>query len=147
MEKERKKLFSAVFSAKIGKFVGKLAGGLSGVPFGHTIGQQFMEDTMFEIQDIDPVLTAVKRAIRQLGFAADGPMGQQILLLGDAFYGYRFTEKDVTAVWSAADQTLIVFDQHGKRLGTSLVGVPKAAMIENQGTIRLPEPSKTRKAA
>ena len=105
------------------------------------------EDTMFEVREIDPILDAVRRAIRQLGYPADGPMGQQILLLGDAFYGYRFTGKDVTTVWSAADQTLTVFDQHGKRLGSSIVAIPKVSMIENQGTIRLPEPSEVRKAA
>ena len=97
---------------------------------------------MFEVQEIDPVLIAVKRAIRQLGHVADGPVGQQILLLGDAFYGYRFTGKDMTAVWSATDQTLTVFDQHGKRLGSSIVNVSKARPIDGQGTIRLPEPSR-----
>ena len=102
---------------------------------------------MFEVQEIDPVLVAVKRAIRQLGIASDGPMGQQILLLGDAFYGYRFTGQSVTAVWSAADQMLTVFDQYGKRLGSSIVGVSKARMVEGQGTIRLPEPADSRKVA
>jgi len=102
---------------------------------------------MLEVQETDPVLIAVKRAIRQLGIASDGPMGQQILLLGDSFYGYRFTGQSVTAVWSATDQTLTVFDQHGKRLGSSIVGASKARMIEGQGTIRLPEPSETRKVA
>ena len=100
-----------------------------------------------EVQEIDPVLVAVKRAIHQLGLTADGPMGQQILLLGDAFYGYRFTGKDMVAVWSAVEQTLTVFDQHGKRLGSSIVSVTKARMIEGQGTIRLPEPAEGRKAA
>ena len=102
---------------------------------------------MFEVQGIDPVLVAVKRAIRQLDISADGPLGQQILLLGDAFYGYRFTGRDVTAVWSATDQTLTVFDQYGKRIGRSVVGVAKVPMTEEQETIRLPEPSEVRKAA
>ena len=100
---------------------------------------------MFDVQEIDPVLIAVRRAMRQLGIAADGPLGQQILLLGDAFYGYRFTGKDITAVWSATDQTLTVFDQHGKRLGSSIVNVSKGRMIDGQGTIRMP--TESRKAA
>ena len=102
---------------------------------------------MYEVQEIDPVLTAVKGAIRQLGLTAEGPIGQQILLLGDAFYGYRFTGKDMTAVWSATEQTLTVFDQHGKRLGSSIVGTSKTRMIEGQGTLRLSEPAESRKAA
>jgi hypothetical protein len=102
---------------------------------------------MFEVQEIDPVLVAVKRAICQLGLTAAGPLGQQILLLGDAFYGYRFTGKDMTAVWSATDQALTVFDQHGKRLGSLTVSESKARMIDGQGTIRLPEPFESRKAA
>ena len=102
---------------------------------------------MFEVQEIDPVLIAVKRAMRQLGLSADGPLGQQILLLGDAFYGYRFTGRNIAAVWSAADQTLTVFDQNGKRLGHSIVCVAEAPMIEEQETIRLPEPSEVRKVA
>ncbi len=101
---------------------------------------------MNEVQGIDPVLISIRRAIRQLGIAAEGPMGQQILLLGDAFYGYRFTGQEITAVWSATDQTLTVFDQHGKRLGSSIVHVAKGRMIEGQASIRLPETA-DRKAA
>ena len=98
---------------------------------------------MFEVKEMDPVLLAVKKVIRQLGFASDAPLGQQILLLGDAFYGYRFTGKDVTVVWSATDQTLTAFDQHGKRLADVTKGRP----VEGQETIRLPEPAETRKVA
>lgn len=100
-----------------------------------------------EIQNIDPVLKSVRNAVRQFGFLDEGPMGQQILLLGDTFYGYRFTSKEFTAVWSAVDQTLNIFDLNGKRLGSSLLNVAREEMIESQGTIRLPEPGKIRKAA
>jgi hypothetical protein len=47
---------------------------------------------------------------------AETAITQQILLLGDSFYGYRFTAKDFTAIWSAADQTLKVCDKDGEML-------------------------------
>jgi hypothetical protein len=102
---------------------------------------------MPDVKEIDPVLSSVKKAIRQLGVSVDGPLGQQILLLGDAFYGYRFTGKDITAVWAAADQTLNVFDQNGKRLGSSIINILNVRMIDGEGTIRIPQPSGTRKVA
>jgi len=128
---------------KVDEFAEKTGGASRNLPS----NKDLMETTMFEVQEIDPVLIAVKRAIRQLGLSADGPLGQQILLLGDAFYGYRFTNRDVTAVWSATDQTLTVFNQHGKRLGSSILSTAKARMIEDEGTIRLSEPPEVRKAA
>lgn len=87
----------------------------------------------------DPVLKLVHRSVRQFGLVDEGPIGQQILLLGDMFYGYRFASKEFTAVWSAVDQTLSVFDQVGKRLGSTLVDLPGGESNECQGSIRLPE--------
>jgi len=95
----------------------------------------------------DPILKLVQSSVRQYGLVDEGPMGQQILLLGDTFYGYRFTSKEFTAVWSAADQTLNVFDPYGKQLGSSLVSVESGVLHDSQDMIRLPEKQKIRSAA
>lgn len=102
---------------------------------------------MSDVENIDPVLSMVKSSARQFGMIGEGPLGQQILLLGDTFYGYRFTSKEFVAVWSAADQTINFFDHDGKRLGSSLMSVTQQETIESQGTIRLSKTSPTRKAA
>ena len=66
------------------------------------------------VQEIDSILQQVKQATRQFHVPADAPITQQILLFGDAFYGYRFTAMDVTAIWSAVEQTLKVYDPNGQ---------------------------------
>ena len=68
------------------------------------------------IQEIDTVFQHVQQAARRFYLPSDTAITQQILLLGDAFYGYRFTAMDFRAVWSAADQTLKVFDPNGRVL-------------------------------
>jgi len=68
------------------------------------------------IQEIDTVFQHVRQAAGRFRLPSDVAIAQQILLLGDAFYGYRFTAMDFTAVWSAADQTLKVFDPNGRVL-------------------------------
>ena len=68
------------------------------------------------IQEIDKILQCVRRAMRQFCIASDATITQQILLLGDSFYGYRFSAIEFTAVWSAADQVLKVFDASGRAL-------------------------------
>ena len=73
---------------------------------------------MDDIQEIDTVLHHVRQAMRRLHIPTDATFTQQILLLGDSFYGYRFTAKNFTAVWSAADHVLKVFDAGGKALET-----------------------------
>jgi hypothetical protein len=73
---------------------------------------------MSEIQEIDTVLLHVQRVAQRLKLPLNDIITQQILLLGDAFYGYRYTATGFTAVWSAADQLLKVFDVHGRVLET-----------------------------
>jgi hypothetical protein len=69
---------------------------------------------MDDIQEIDTVLQYVRRAMQRLRIPSDATISQQILLLGDAYYGYRFTAMNFSAVWSAADQMLKVFDSNGR---------------------------------
>jgi hypothetical protein len=102
---------------------------------------------MSGVQEIDKVLQSVRHAAYQFGLFSEGAMGQQILLLGDSFYGYRFTSKEFTAVWSASDQTLKVFDLNGKCLGHSLLYVRVGQLIDGQGSIRLSDSYTTRKVA
>ena len=66
------------------------------------------------IQEIDTVLQHVRRIARRFRISSDAAITQQILLLGDAFYGYRFTAMDFTAIWSAVDQTLSVCDRESQ---------------------------------
>jgi hypothetical protein len=69
---------------------------------------------MDDVQEIDIVMQHVRQAARRFRVPADATITQQILLLGDSFYGYRFTATGFTAVWSAADQTLKVCDSEGE---------------------------------
>ncbi|MDR2345813.1 MAG: hypothetical protein LBE18_07075 [Planctomycetaceae bacterium] len=85
---------------------------------------------MSDIKKIDHVLQGVIKSAQSFGLSVDLPIGQQILLLGDTFYGYRFTAKEFTAVWSASDQILNIFDSGGKRLGCSVVD----SLFENKTT-------------
>jgi hypothetical protein len=71
---------------------------------------------MNDIQEIDTVFQHVRQAAGRIHLPSDAVITQQILLLGDAFYGYRFTATDFRAIWSAADQTLKVFDPNGRAL-------------------------------
>jgi hypothetical protein len=68
------------------------------------------------VQEIDIVLQYVRQATRRLRVPVDTAITQQVLLFGDSFYGYRFTTPDVTAIWSAADQMLKIFDPYGRVL-------------------------------
>ena len=68
------------------------------------------------ILEIDTVFQHVRRAAQRYRFPSDAAITQQILLFGDSFYGYRFTAPRFTAIWSAADQTLKVFDSDGQIL-------------------------------
>jgi hypothetical protein len=92
--------------------------------------------------NIDPVMQIVKKSARQYGFYSGGPVGQQILLLGESFYGYRFTAKEYTAVWSAADNVLNLFDLNGKHLGSALVRIDTDRNVKLQSTAK-----ETRRAA
>jgi hypothetical protein len=91
------------------------------------------------IQEIDTVFQFVRQAAKRIHFPADTAIAQQILLLGDAFYGYRFTAMDFRAVWSAADQTLKVFDADGRVLDV--------CQTANNGTEAILFPAVQRKAA
>lgn len=103
---------------------------------------------MPEVHEIDPVLQSVRQAAHHFGIHSEGPLGQQILLLGETFYGYRFTSREFTAVWSVTDQTLNIFDSNGKRLGSSLMSVGRdEAAVEGQGTLRFSGSFGGRKAA
>ena len=66
------------------------------------------------IQEIDAVLQFVRQAAQQFHVPSDAAITQQILLFGDSFYGYRFTTIGFTAIWSATDQTLKMFDPEGQ---------------------------------
>ena len=68
------------------------------------------------VLEVDTILRHVRQAARQLCFSADAAITQQILLFGDAYYGYRFTTGDFTAIWSAADKTLKMHDNNGREL-------------------------------
>jgi len=81
--------------------------------FGNYCGGNQMDGVL----EIDSVLQHVRHTAQRLRFSADTALTQQILLLGDAFYGYRFTATDFTAVWSAADQMLKMYDRDGRMLG------------------------------
>ncbi|MDR2440742.1 MAG: hypothetical protein LBE12_15375 [Planctomycetaceae bacterium] len=102
---------------------------------------------MSGVQEIDKVLQSVRHAAYQYGFFSEGAMGQQILLLGDSFYGYRFTSKEFTAIWSASDQILKIFDLNGKCLGHSLLYVRVEQVIDEQSSIRLSDSREIPKAA
>jgi len=71
---------------------------------------------MSDVQEIDIVMQRVRQVARRLRLPADSAITQQILLLGDAFYGYRFTATGFTAVWSAAAQTLKICDGDGEMI-------------------------------
>ena len=97
---------------------------------------------MESIQRIDTVLQHLWEAIERLQLPLDATITQQILLLGDAFYGYRFTSSDFTAVWSAEDQILKVFDAHGRALE-----VFQVSAITGETSVELVPLSTQRKAA
>jgi len=71
---------------------------------------------MDSIQEIDTVLQHVRHAAQRFRLPLDAAITQQTLLFNDSFYGYRFTIMDFTAIWSAADQILKVFDSAGRML-------------------------------
>ncbi|MDR0871039.1 MAG: hypothetical protein LBN39_09640 [Planctomycetaceae bacterium] len=102
---------------------------------------------MSDVMEMDTVIQSVRQTVRHYGIISDGTFGQQVLLLGDCFYGYRFTAKEFTAVWSAADQTLKVFDSDGKILGRSLLSVSFDEPVDEESSIRLPAREPLRKAA
>ncbi len=101
---------------------------------------------MPSITEVDPILKSVRAAARQYGFSAEGAVGQQILLLGDAFYGYRFTSLEFTAVWSASDQNLKIFDLNGKCLGNAMLSVPVEDLLEEETSIQMPRFEPLRRA-
>jgi hypothetical protein len=103
---------------------------------------------MTEFEELDPVMKSVRREARHYGLDSGGVVGQQVLLLGDAFYGYRFTGKEFTALWSAAAQTLKIFDLTGKCLGVSLLEHSADELLDEQESLRFTNTVyQTRKAA
>ena len=68
---------------------------------------------MDAIQEIDTVLQHVRQVAHRFHLPSDAAITQQILLFSDSFYGYRFTIMGFTAIWSATDQILKVFDSAG----------------------------------
>ena len=98
---------------------------------------------MSNIQEMDTVLQRVRQAAQRFGVSADAVITQQILLFGDAFYGYRFTATDFAAVWSAVDQTIKVYDREEQLLE---VFSPSEAGVQPAETI-LSLPVLQRKAA
>ena len=104
-------------------------------------------EVMSSLNGVDPVFAAVKNHAQYYGFNGDGPLGQQILLLGDSFYGYRFTSREYTAIWSANDHTLTFFDVNGKKLGVSSLYTTAEVVYDNAGTIPFRETTPHKKAA
>jgi hypothetical protein len=76
---------------------------------------------MDTVREVDTVLQHVRQFAQRFRIPSDAAITQQILLFSDAFYGYRFTMTDFTAIWSAADQILKVFDSEGRMLEAFLV--------------------------
>ncbi|GHT21510.1 hypothetical protein FACS189419_02520 [Planctomycetales bacterium] len=76
---------------------------------------------MQDIQKIDSVLQTVQNAAEEFRFPKKA-LSQQILLLGDSFYGYRFMADDYTAVWSAADNSLKFYDGNGQQIALVHIG-------------------------
>ena len=70
------------------------------------------------IQEIDSVLQQVRQAARRFRLPSDAVITQQILLFGQAFYGYRFCTANFTAIWSATDQILKIFNLDGRVLAS-----------------------------
>ncbi|MDR2171554.1 MAG: hypothetical protein LBP59_15540 [Planctomycetaceae bacterium] len=102
---------------------------------------------MSNIKKIDHVLRSVIKAAETYGIVDVGPIGQQILLLGDTFYGYRFTAKEFTAVWSASDHQLNVFDCNGKRLGCSILDSAGNMINEVETSIRISDKNQNERNA
>lgn len=98
---------------------------------------------MSTIETIDPVFKMVQQSVRQFGLDDNAPVGQQILLLGDMFYGYRFTSNGFTAVWSASNRILTVFDRDGRQLGTTYLEVETDEWYDEDTTIRIPQQRQT----
>ena len=91
---------------------------------------------MDNVIEMDSVLQLVRQSARRFGLSADTAVTQQILLIGDAFYGYRYTSPDFTAVWSAADQTLKMHDINGRVL--EIISPPQSIEQLSVETIALP---------
>lgn len=62
-------------------------------------------------QKIDTVMQHVWQAAKRWGVSSEAVMTQQILLLGNSFFGYRFTTSGFAAIWSAVDQSIKVYDK------------------------------------
>jgi len=71
---------------------------------------------MDSIQEVDTVIQHVRQIARRFRLPSNAAITQQILLFSNSFYGYRFTIMDFTAIWSATDQILKVFDSAGRML-------------------------------
>ena len=102
---------------------------------------------MNSLNGIDPVFGAIKNDASHYGFRAENPVGQQILLVGDLFFGYRFTSPEYTAVWSVHDQTLTFFDIHGKKLGVSNLYAVTEIVHDNDTMVSFRESKPLKKAA
>ena len=102
---------------------------------------------MDDIHEIDVVLKQVRQAAQQQHRIPDDvPITQQILLFGDLFYGYRFTARSFTAIWSAADQHLKVFDVDGNVLSASSPTEPSGDESLNASASATPMTMKRRAA-
>ena len=71
---------------------------------------------MDNIQEMDGVLQRVRQSAQQFGVPSDAVITQQILLLGNSFFSYRFTAVDFAAIWSAVDQKIKVYDHEERFL-------------------------------
>ncbi|MDR3233943.1 MAG: hypothetical protein LBT46_09835 [Planctomycetaceae bacterium] len=93
---------------------------------------------MNDLYAIDTIEQRVRQTALQHHFRAE-TQTQQILLLGDAFYGYRFIAADFAAVWSAADNTLNFFDANGQLL--TVAPLEAGNNIQHSGTGTIPFPA------
>ncbi|MCL2743147.1 MAG: hypothetical protein FWE67_04780 [Planctomycetaceae bacterium] len=85
--------------------------------------------------NIDPVVQILRKLADKFSFYRGEPIGQQILLLGESFYGYRFTSREYIAVWSAADNVLNLFDRNGKHLDAAFTNIDLEKTIQLQSVV------------
>ena len=94
---------------------------------------------MDDVREIDTVLQHVRQALQRLQIPSNIAISQQILLLGDSYYGYRYTATDFTAVWSAADRTLKIFDNNAKMLESLFLTEQNEEIITSPTNGTLPQ--------
>ena len=89
------------------------------------------------ILGIDTVLHHVRQVKRRFGLPSDAVISEQTLLLGGFFYGYRFTSPGFVAIWSAASQTIELYDSEKRLL--DVFSLPEVAEETSAEIIPFPD--------